>query len=184
MQFSRFLVSVFLLALCAAAPSAAQGIGVYPVEELGLLESDNLEVDINLEGTAIQIAIGAMQDQDPRLIDLVSGLTRVRVQVGEASKLDPGVFIDRINDAKAQLEAKGWIRMIQVEEDTERIYLYSIDSGNGMIAGITALVHEGTEEVVVVNIAGEIDPILLGSMLAGMGEMDFSGFMPPGSDDG
>lgn len=184
MRFSRIFISALLLTAAAAAPAAAQGLGVYPVEELGLLDPDSLVVDINLEGVAIQIAVGAMQDQDPRLVELVSGLTRVRVQVGPAAKVDPALFIDRINDAKAQIEAKGWMRLIQVEEDTERIYLFSLDSGNGRIAGITALVHEGTTEVVVVNIAGDLDPILLGRMLANMGDMDFSGFMSSESDDG
>lgn len=184
MRFSRFLISAVLLTVFAAAPVAAQGIGAYPVEELGLIDPDKLDVDINLEGAGIQIALGAMQDQDPRLIDLVSGLTRVRVQVGKAAQLDPSLVIDRINDAKAQLEAKGWMRMIQVEDDSERVYIYSMDSGAGRIAGITALVHEGAEEVVVVNIAGDLDPILLGSMLANMGEMDLSGFMLPKPEDG
>jgi hypothetical protein len=184
MRFSRFVVSAVLLTVFAASPVAAQGTGAYPVEELGLLDPDNLEVDINLEGTAIQIAVGAMQDQDPRLVDLVSGLTRVRVQVGRAAKLDPSLAIQRINDAKAQLEAKGWNRMVQVEEGSESIYIYSMDSGGGRIAGITALVQEGAEEAVVVNIAGDLDPILLGSMLANMGEMDLSGFMLAKPDNG
>jgi hypothetical protein len=74
-----------------ASPITAQGLGYYPVEDLGILDSSDLEIDINLEGSTLQIAVGAMQDEDPRIKDLVSNLTRVRVQVGEPEGLDPGV---------------------------------------------------------------------------------------------
>ncbi len=84
MRFTKLFVPTVLLCCLITVPVAAQGLGYYPVEEIGLLEPGNLEVDVNLEGSALQIAVGAMQDQDPRLKDLVSNLTRVRVQVGAA----------------------------------------------------------------------------------------------------
>ena len=65
----------------------------------------------------------------------------------------------------------------------EQIYIFSIDGSDGNIAGLTALVNDGGEEAVVANLAGSIDPVLLGSMISHLGEMDFDQFMPGDDDD-
>jgi len=181
MRFTRIFIPAVVLCFFIAIPVAAQGLGTYPVEELGILDPGTLEVDINLEGTTLQIAAGAMQD--PQLRKLVSNLTRVRVQVGSAEDLDGGLVSQRIDDAVAQLEAKGWARIISVEDGREKIYVYSIDVGDGTIAGLTALVNAGDEEIVVANIVGSIDPVLLGTAMSKMHTMDLSQFFPSDTDD-
>lgn len=183
MRFTRVFIPAVVLCLFITIPVAAQGLGYYPVEELGLLDPDTLQVDINLEGTTLQIAAGAMQDQDPQLRELVSNLTRVRVQVGSAGGHDAGLVSQRIDDAVAQLDAKGWARIVSVEDGGEKVYVYSIDAGGGTIAGLTALVNAGDEEIVVANIVGSIDPVLLGSAMSKMHTMDISQFIPSDTDD-
>lgn len=183
MRFKLFVYSAVLFCSLAVIPAAAQGLGFYPVEELGILDPGNLEVDINLEGSTLKIAAGAMQDEDPRIMELVNGLTRVRVQVGSTEDLDPSIVADRFDGALAQLESQGWVRIIRVEDGTERVYVYSIDGSNEMIAGLTALVNSDGEEVVVANIVGNIDPVLLGSAISRMHNVDFSQFIPADSDE-
>lgn len=126
---------------------------------------------------------GAMQDQDPRLRDLVSNLSRVRVQIGTAEGIAPELIADRIAEAVTQLESRGWVRIISVENGDEMVYVHSIDGGDGTIAGLTALVSDGGDEVVVANLAGSIDPILLGSVMSKVGELDFDELMVMASDE-
>ena len=95
--------------------------------------------------------------------------------------IDPAVVADRIAGAVIQLESQGWTRVVRVENGFEQVYVYSMDGGNGTIAGLTALVNDGGDEAVVANIAGAIDPVLLGSMMTRLGDIDFDKFMP---DDG
>lgn len=179
----RLSLALFLLAI-AVNPAAAQDtLGIYPVEDLGILDPANLEVDINLEGSTLKIAAGAMQDQDPRLQELVSNLTRVRVQVGSIEGMDQRVVSDRIATVAAQLEAQGWVPVVRVVSEGEQIHVFSIDGSDGNIAGLTALVNDGGEEAVVANLAGSIDPVLLGSMISHLGEMDFDQFILGDSDD-
>jgi len=179
----RLSLALSLIAV-AVIPAAAQDtIGVYYVEDLGILDPADLEVDINLEGSTLKIAAGAMQDQDPRLQELVSSLTRVRVQVGNVEGTNRQVVADRFSDAVAQLEAQGWVAVMRVVTEGEQIYVFSIDGSDGNIAGLTALVNDGEEEAVVANLAGTIDPVLLGSMISHLGEMDFDQFMLGTSDD-
>lgn len=182
-QVIRLSLALFLLAI-AAHPAAAQGsLGVYPVEDLGILDPSNLEVDINLEGSTLKIAAGAMKDQDPRLQELVSNLTRVRVQVGSIETMDQRIVADQISAAVAQLEAQGWVPVIRVVTEDEQIYVFSIDGSGGNIAGLTALINDGEEEAVVANLAGVIDPVLLGSMISHLGEIDFDQFKLGDHDD-
>jgi hypothetical protein len=182
MRFTTFSVPAFVLCVLITGPAAADSLGHFPVEELGIVDPANLEVDINLEGSTLQIAAGAMQDQDPRIRDLVGNLTRVRVQVGRSGARDPVVVAQRIAAAAAQLDAEGWARIISVEGDGDKVYVYSIDRGDGTIAGLTALVGSEGEEVVVANIAGSIDPVLLGAAMSRMHTMDLSQFIPADGD--
>jgi len=183
-HINRFCFTMLLLGIAVIPAAAQDGIGVYPVEDLGILDQGNLEVDINLQGSTLLIAAGALQDQDPRLRDLVSNLTRVRVQVGSVESRDSQVVADRVNAAVAQLEAQGWVRVLRVESDNEQIYVYSIDGSDGNLAGLTVLVNDGGDEAVVANLAGSIDPVLLGSMMSHLGDMDLSQFIPGDPDEG
>jgi hypothetical protein len=62
-------------------------------------------------------------------------------------------------------------------------HVFSIDGSNGNIAGLTALVNGDDEEAVVANLAGSIDPVLLGSMMSHLGGLDLNRFVPGESDD-
>ena len=57
-----------------------------------------------------------------------------------------------------------------------RVYLYAVESA-GKIAGLTAFANEGGEEVVVVNIVGDIDPQTLGRLLANLNDFDIEEIM-------
>lgn len=179
----RLFLALLVLSTTVIPASAQSDLGYFPVEELGILDQEDLEVDVNLQGSTLLIAAGALEDQDPRLKELVSSLTRVRVQVGNSERLDPQIVADRIAGAVSQLEAHGWVRIASVESDGEQIYVYSIDGSDGNVAGLTALVSDGAEEVVVANLAGSIDPVLLGTMISHLGEMDFDQFMSSDSSD-
>ena len=183
LQITRLCLVLLTLAVTVIPAAAQDTLGFYPVEDLGILDPAKLEVDINLEGSTLKIAAGAMQDQDPRLQELVSNLTRVRVQVGSVEEMDQRVVADRISAAVAQLEAQGWVPVVRVVSEGEQIYIFSIDGSDGNIAGLTALVNDGGEEAVAANLAGSIDPVLLGSMISHLGEMDFDQFMLGASDD-
>jgi len=180
---SRFCLCLVLLAGFATPIFGQSTLGVFAVEDLGVLDPEHLDVDIDLEGTTLQIAAGAMEDQDPRLMELVSNLTRVRVQAGDVEGLDHQVVADRVSAAAAELLRTGWRQLIRVEDADEKIYIFSVDGPDGRIAGLTALVSEGGKEAVVANLAGSIDPVLLGSVMARLGEVDFDQLISMGSGE-
>jgi hypothetical protein len=81
------------------------------------------------------------------------------------------------NAAVSRLETSGWKRILSVEEDDEQVYIFAREI-EGAIAGLTVLVNDSAEEIVVVNIVGTIDPRLLGRLIANMDEMpDLEGLL-------
>ena len=143
--------------------------GYYPIEEMGILAKDDLEVDVNLEGAMLQVAAGAMLEEGEEdgeiLSQLVAGLDRVRVLVGAPKSTDVSTIAKSFEDAIATLDSRGWNRIIKVTEGDEQVHLFARENGDN-IAGLTLLVSDGGDEVVLVNILGDIDPVVLGKMLA------------------
>jgi hypothetical protein len=171
--------------VCAAGFAAAQSVtshpGYFPIEEMGILAKGDLEVDVDLQGAMLEVAAGAMEGDDvgddSDFAELVSNLERVRVLVGSPSGADKSTIAHSIDQATARLESSNWDRILSVEEAEEQVYVYATESG-GRILGVTVLVNDGAEEIVVVNIVGDIDPRVLGRVIAGMDEMpDLEGFM-------
>ena len=168
-------VLIVVLVGFGGAQASAQS-GFYPIEEMGIFAPGDLEVDVDLSGAMLQVAAAAMENQDPSIVEFVSNLERVRVQVGVPSTVDAAAVAQKMGDAHATLGGAGWQTILSVEEGSEQVYLYAIESA-GNIAGLTALVNEGGEEVVVVNIVGDIDPQTLGRLLAHLGDLDIEEIM-------
>jgi len=171
------LVGVMLVAFVGlgAAQASAQP-GYYPIEKMGIFAQGDLEVDVDLSGAMLRVAAGAMENQDESLAALVATLERVRVQVGNPSGVDAATVARKMADAQATLGAAGWQKILSVEETDEQVYLYAIESG-GNIAGLTAFVNGEGDEVVIVNIVGDINPEVLGRLLANMRDFDLDEIM-------
>ena len=170
-------VTVVAIAVCVWS-MAAQGAepGYYPIEEMGVFEPGELEVDIDLQGAMLQVAAGAMQQEgaeglDADLAELVQSLNRVRVQVGEPEAADPSSVSDRIVRAVDELVSTGWHQILKVEEDDELVVFFALESG-GRIQGLTGMVSEEGDEVVLINLVGDVDPVLLGRCLSKMHRFD------------
>ena len=92
-------------------------------------------------------------------------LERVRLQVGSPKTADPAAIAASFESAVSTMEGKGWKRILRVVDEEERVLLFAREDG-GTIAGLTLLVSDGGEELVLVNVVGAIDPVLLGRVIA------------------
>ena len=167
--------TVFLIGACllisaglVAAQTGAGNPGYYPIEDMGLFAGGDLEVDVDLSGPMLQVAAGAMQedeDDDSNLAGLVSGLDRVRVQVGQPKGVEASTISSRFEKAVDALKSSGWDRILTVNDDDEHAHLFARNRDD-RIVGLTLLVNDSNEELVLVNIVGDIDPVMLGKVLA------------------
>jgi hypothetical protein len=165
-----------VLAGTAAAQTGAAHPGYYPIEEMGIFADGDLQVDLDLSGAMLQVAAGAMEDQEESIAELVANLDRVRVQVGAPSSADAAVVTGKMSGATSKLAKAGWDKILSVEEDDEQVSLWALEQG-GNIVGLTAFVNEGAKEVVVANVTGNIDPRTLGRMLGNLHDFDIEGLM-------
>lgn len=177
MRKTSVLAGVILVALIGfgGAQASAQS-GYYPIEEMGIFAEGDLEVDVDLSGAMLRVAAGAMENQDERLAELVASLERVRVQVGNPSGVDAETVAQTMAAAQATLKGAGWQKILSVEENNEQVYLYALESA-GNISGLTIFVNEEGEEVVIVNIVGDINPETLGRLIANMDDFDLDEIM-------
>ena len=177
MRKSSVLIGVMLVVIAGfGGTQVSAQSGYYPIEEMGIFAEGDLEVDVDLSGAMLRVAAGAMEDQDERLAELVADLERVRVQVGNPSGVDAATVAQSMGAAQATLQGAGWQKILSVEESTEQVYLYALESA-GNIVGLTVFVNEGGEEVVVVNIVGDINPETLGRLIANMDDFDIDEIM-------
>lgn len=173
------VAATVLMTAGAAAQSASEHPGYFPIESMGLVDAGALDVNIDLEGPMLQVAAGAMQEEgeSAELTGLVSQLERVRVQVGPLRAADASAAAASIAAAASRMESEGWKRILSVVESDEQVYLFARQSGE-LISGLTVIVNDGGDEVVLVNVAGAIDPVLLGRLLANLDDLpDFSSYV-------
>jgi hypothetical protein len=102
---------------------------------------------------------------DADLAQLVSGLERVKVQVGTPQGADLSTVAHSFYQAIAAMEGRGWSRVLRVVDEDEQVLVFALENA-GRIARMTALINDEGEDIVLVNLVGDIDPVVLGTVLA------------------
>ena len=120
------------------------------------------KVSINIGGTLLQF-VGLMSEEgNPETSEMMSNLKGVRVQIFETGE-DMTAAREKFADVKSQLRSAGWEAVIQINEDDEQVLMYLKMNGQKM-DGMTVMVVD-EEEVVFVNIIGQINPSQLGKVM-------------------
>ncbi len=170
LRTSLIVLSLTLVALAGSAQTMDQLPGYFALEELDVFAPGEVEVDVDLRDSMIKAAASAA-DQDEKFGELLDGIRRVRVKVGTVRDVDPAAVRAAIDSAAAKLEQAGWYRMVTVRDETDTVYVLAIE-GDGVIHGLTAMVFDEDGEVVLVNIAGTMDPEAVGSVISNMDNLD------------
>jgi hypothetical protein len=164
-------VVVLVPAIAIAADQRVESMpGYFPLEEMGLFEAANLEADVDLTGTTLQMVAGAAEEKDPDLAELVSQMERIRVRVGPIEAADEAAATAEFDRAIATLEGAGWTAILSVNAQDAMIRVYTREQ-NDEIVGMTVLVNADNEDAVLVNIVGRLDPRLIGRMIARMDDL-------------
>jgi hypothetical protein len=136
--------------------------GYFPIDRFGILDSDALSLEINLDGGLLGIVAAALGEDEPEFAELVKGLKGIRVRVAEENDLDSESLQSGLAEASDWLQEHGWSTLMRMHEDDEEVYVY-VRQLDGEIVGMTLLAVEA-EESVVVNIVGRIDLALMATL--------------------
>jgi Domain of unknown function (DUF4252) len=143
--------------------------GYVNFDTAGLLGSLDPTVEINLPSPMLKFLAAAANetsDADPDVANMLGSLDHVRILVVPLDAASaPGVKsnVDRLIE---RLRREEWSPIIHVKEDEEAVNIYTRMAGDKM-AGL-ALVVTDPEELVFINIVGEMDPARMGSLIGMM----------------
>jgi hypothetical protein len=120
------------------------------------------KISINIGGTLLQF-VGMMSGEDnPETAEMMANLKGIRV-FGYPIEDDPTVAMEKFSEVKSTLKSQGWEPIVQVNEEDERVLIYMKLNGSNM-EGMTVMTVDD-EEVMFINIIGQLDPRKLGDMM-------------------
>jgi hypothetical protein len=166
--FNMIILAAFASAMIAgyAGVASAQDVdkktrslpGYVDFEAMKMFRNQEPRVEVFLKEPMIKLVSRAMGNDEPDLRDLLAKLQLVRVQVFDIDNTMVKEFTEVTNATTAELDKKGWERIVRVREENENVDIYLLPSeGFESILGIVVMVAED-DEAVFVNIVGEINP--------------------------
>lgn len=163
---TRFaFLAVLLVGLLAAGVALAENIekspGYFDLEWIQIPDDAEEIQDIDLKAALKGLAADAKDSGDDEFAQLLGLIKSVRVKGYSVDRHSAKETEGYIEKTRNMLEDKGWERMIYVKSEEETVTV-STKSVDGKMVGVTAVVYEPDEEVVFVNVVGQLD---LGTLL-------------------
>lgn len=115
-------------------------------------------VEVNVKSTLLALAARLTEKQEPEVADLLRNLKSVRVNVVGVDDANRAELTARLKKVRAELEAKGWDRIVTVQEKDQDVGVYLKQRNAEVIEGIVVTVIDGDKEAVFVNVVGDIRP--------------------------
>jgi hypothetical protein len=143
------------LALAAASFAADPAPGYVDFGKI-MPASEGTFVEVNIPQGLLKFAA----KQEPQAAEVLSHIKHVRVNVVELSDANRAQVIERVKSVRQELEAQGWLQIVTVREQPkgDDVQIYTKTRGEEAIEGLVVTVISGRNEVVLVNIVGDIKP--------------------------
>lgn len=124
---------------------------------------DQLTVEVNLQGPLIQFVAEAAKGADPELSAAVAKVKSVLFRLYQLAPEDLTRLRKETSATASSLEQRGWQRVVWAKTGQSVNYLYLKMDGN-RIVGLTALFIDQDNQLGIINLAGEIDPVQVGKI--------------------
>jgi len=158
------LLMALLVVLGGCGITAPRGNDGYAnLDSPGLLDTDRT-VSLSLGPTVLGFAARFL-DEDPETQALLRSLDGVRVRTYEVHG-DSDQVAQRLERMGNRLSDDGWNPVMLVREEGELVQMFARASSDG-IKGLT-VVSADAEEVVVINVMGDIRPVDFGATMAAL----------------
>jgi len=115
-------------------------------------------VEVNVPGTLIMLASKLVEKQEPDMAKLLNGLKAVHVNVIGLGDDNRAEIQKRAQKIRKDLAGKGWERIVAAQQNNQDVGIYLKVSDKGEVQGLVAVVLDGEQHAVFVNIVGEIKP--------------------------
>ena len=181
--FLSLTISMAFISLIIILPSLSVAVDEPKIE--GMIEVDYpnaglAKVEVNLTGDMISAATSSMKDK-PEVSEAVKFLAKIKsikVRVYDRLSMKDKTYNDFAKFYEDQLEpGKLWNTVVRVNDENTKVGVYLLKSKRNdgsseeYIPGLTVIVGS-PEQVVAVNIAGDIDIAKLAELSKKMGNKD------------
>jgi len=123
-------------------------------------------VEVNLPSNLINLASLVVEKDEPEVAELLNGIKLVRVNVMGLGEDNRGEIEKRAQKIRKDLDGHGWERLVVAQQKDQDVSVYLKMTDKGAIQGLAAVVMDGKEHAVFVNVVGDIKP----EQLATLGE--------------
>jgi len=121
-------------------------------------------VEVNVGGNLISMAARLAEKSEPDLAQLLRKVQMVRVNVVGLTDENRADVQARFKAIRGDLDAKGWERIVTVQERKQEVGVYLKTRGEESVQGLVVLVLDGGKQAVLVNIVGDIKPEQVGAI--------------------
>lgn len=159
--FLMVLTALMLTSCGITAPRSNEGFA--NLDSPGMSDTDRT-MTIFLGPTTLRFAARFMDD-DPETQALLRSLNGVRIRMYEVNG-DSERIANNFEHMGHKLNKDGWEPVMLIREEGEFVQMYAKPSGDG-IKGLT-IVSADDEEVIVINIMGDIDPMYYSDVMVAL----------------
>ena len=140
--------------------------GYFPIEDLGILPEESINLEINLPGAMLKFIAAATDEDEPDLSRVAENLKSIRVRGADLDEAGLERVRSGFQNTAQQLKAAGWSSMVRVREEDEEVYIFFKEEV-GQMVGLTVLTLENGEAMLI-NLVGNIDPSDLSGLAEGL----------------
>ena len=115
-------------------------------------------VEVNLKGNLLSIAAKFAEKSDPEISKLVKSVSAIRVNVIGLDDRNRADTEARVEEIRRQLFKDGWERTVVAQEPDHDVGIFLKTRGEESVEGIVVTVVDAHQQVVLVNIVGDIRP--------------------------
>jgi len=120
-------------------------------------------IEVFLKAPLLRMVSAATRGDEPELAEMIDGISLIRVQGFSVEVENLARVREEIAALSSRMEENGWERVARIREGDELIHVYLKTSGEG-VDGLMMMGFEEPDEVVFVNIVGDIDPAQIGRL--------------------
>jgi len=115
-------------------------------------------VEVNIPSSLISLGARLVEKDEPDVAQLLNGLKLVRVNVIGLDEDNRADMQKRAEKVRKELAGKHWERIVTARQKEQDISVYMKMTEKGAVQGLAAVVLDGEQHAVFVNIVGEIKP--------------------------
>ena len=115
-------------------------------------------VEVNIPPGLISLATRLVEKDEPEVAQVLNGLKQIRVSVIGLDEDNQAELQKRAQKVRKDLATKGWECIVTARQKEQDISVYLKMTDKSTVQGLAAVVLDGEQHAVFVNVVGDIKP--------------------------